>query len=232
MISCRARGAWENSQLQPRKIPAALLCALPLLYLVYCYGLTATGMLGPDEPRYAAIGRAMAQSGDWITPRLWGSPWFEKPALLYWMTAGATKLGFGTELAPRLPVAICSVAFLIFFWWILNCEFGCRAAWLSTLILATSGMWIGYSEIGVTDIPMTVFFSAAMLLVARPSGSPAGERPGGSRYRAAGILFALAVLAKGLGPIVLAAPLLRFGIWRWLHPRFLIPFFAVALPWY
>ncbi|HJZ98330.1 MAG TPA: hypothetical protein VKE70_17590, partial [Candidatus Solibacter sp.] len=43
---------------------------------------------------------------------------------------------------------------------------------------------------------------------------------------------ALAVLAKGLGPIVLAAPLLRFGLRRWLHPRFLVPFFAVALPWY
>ncbi|HJZ95228.1 MAG TPA: phospholipid carrier-dependent glycosyltransferase, partial [Candidatus Solibacter sp.] len=128
--------------------------AVPLVYIVYFLGLTATGMLGPDEPRYAAIGRAMAQSGDWITPRLWGIPWFEKPALLYWMTAGATKLGFGAELAPRLPVAICSVAFLIFFWWMLNSEFGCRAAWLSTLILATSGMWIGYSQIGVTDIPM------------------------------------------------------------------------------
>ena len=69
------------------RIPRKLLLAAPLLVVLYFYGLTTTGLLGPDEPRYAAIGREMAISGDWVTPRLWGQPWFEKPALLYWMTA-------------------------------------------------------------------------------------------------------------------------------------------------
>ncbi|HSW51218.1 MAG TPA: hypothetical protein VLH09_13630, partial [Bryobacteraceae bacterium] len=76
------------------------------LYLVYFYGLTGAGLIGPDEPRYASIGREMARSGDWVTPRLWGDPWFEKPPLLYWMTASATRLGLGDDLAPRLPVAL------------------------------------------------------------------------------------------------------------------------------
>ncbi len=48
------------------------------LFFLYFFGLTRTGLIGPDEPRYAAIGRAMAATGDWITPRLWGAPWFEK----------------------------------------------------------------------------------------------------------------------------------------------------------
>jgi 4-amino-4-deoxy-L-arabinose transferase len=215
--------------LHPRKIPAALLWALPLLYLVYFYGLTAIGVLLPDEPRYAAIGRAMARSGDWITPRLWGSPWFEKPALLYWMTGVATRLGLGTELAPRLPVALCAVAFLFFFWWVLNREFGCRAAWMSTLILATSGMWIGFSQSGVTDIPMTVFYSAAMLLAL-----PWLARRDTRTLPLAAVCLAVSVLAKGIGPIVLVAPLLLGGrrIVDWLKPRVLVPFFAVALPWY
>jgi 4-amino-4-deoxy-L-arabinose transferase-like glycosyltransferase len=207
--------------------------------VVYFFGLSASGVLGPDEPRYAAIGRAMAQSGDWITPRLWGSPWFEKPALLYWMTAAATKLGFGLELAPRLPVAITALVFLIFFWWILNREFGCRAAWLSTLILGTSGMWIGYSQVGITDIPMTASFSAAMLLAMGwvAGASEAETKNLRARRRAlpgAAALFGLAVLAKGLGPIVLAAPILLGGrrIIDWLKPSVLAPFFLVAAPWY
>jgi 4-amino-4-deoxy-L-arabinose transferase-like glycosyltransferase len=218
-----------------------LLLALPLLYLVYFFGLNAIGILLPDEPRYAAIGRAMAQTGDWITPRLWGSPWFEKPALLYWMTGAATRLGLDTELAPRLPVTLSAVAFLVFFWWILNHEFGCRAAWLATLILATSGMWIGYSQSGVTDIPMTVCYSAAMLLAMRWFGA-ADDRPGSSdRAREArrwlplaAALFGLSVLAKGIGPIALAFPLVLGGrrVIDWLRPSVLAAFFVVALPWY
>ena len=76
--------------------PAALLTALLLLALVgilYLFQLSAVGVLGPDEPRYSAIGHAMLQSGDYVTPRLWGSPWFEKPPLLYWMTAAGAALG-------------------------------------------------------------------------------------------------------------------------------------------
>src|SRR3954452_20994550 len=122
----------------PLRKPQLWLFAALLIYFLFFFHLTATGMLGPDEPRYAAIGRAMARSGDWITPRLWGQPWFEKPALLYWMTAAGFRMGLGPELAPRLPVALASIAFLVLYWWLLRGEFGCRAAWMATLILGTS----------------------------------------------------------------------------------------------
>jgi 4-amino-4-deoxy-L-arabinose transferase len=200
-----------------------------LVYLLYFFRLGAAGMLGADEPRYAAIGREMARSGDWITPRLWGQPWFEKPALLYWMTGGAFRLGFGPDLAPRLPVALLSVAFLVFFWWILWREFGCRAAWLSTLILGTTAGWIGFSQVGVTDLPLTATFSAAMLLAL-----PWIARRDTRMLPAASALLGFAVLAKGLLPLVLAAPLIvAWRYWRDLvRPRVILPFLVVALPWY
>src|ERR1700691_412746 len=110
------------------RIPRAWWLAIPLLAILYFCGLSSSGMLGPDEPRYASISREMARSGDWITPRLWGEPWFEKPALLYWMAAAALRLGLNEDLAPRLPVALVSVAFLLFFYWILRHEFGDPAA--------------------------------------------------------------------------------------------------------
>ena len=81
-----------------RRAGLVLVCALTAA--LYLAQLTAMGMVGPDEPRYAAVGRAMALSGDWITPRLWGHPWFEKPALLYWMTAAGFRMGLGPDLAP------------------------------------------------------------------------------------------------------------------------------------
>ena len=211
------------------KIPRLLWLGLPVAYVLYLFRLGGFGLIGPDEPRYAAIGREMARSGDWITPRLWGQPWFEKPALLYWMTGAGFRSGLGPELAPRLPVALLSIGFLLFFWWRVKREFGCMAASLAAMILATSAAWIGFSQVGVTDLPLTAAFSAAMLL-ALPWIAKREERG----LPAASAALGLAVLAKGLLPLALAAPLaLRI---RWfrdlLRPSVLLPFFVVALPWY
>jgi 4-amino-4-deoxy-L-arabinose transferase-like glycosyltransferase len=225
----------------PRKIPRLVWAVLPLAYLLYFYGLGAVGLLGKDEPRYASVAREMARSGDWVTPRLWGQPWFEKPALSYWMIGAGFRLGLGPDLAPRLPVALLAVAFLGFYWWILGREFGCRAAWMATLILGTTGMWIGYSQVGVTDLPLTATFSAAMLLCL-----PWVARRDGRFLPAAGALLGLAALAKGLVPLALAAPLIWWMKDWWMKSpparkqsgtnvpllRMIAAFSVVALPWY
>ena len=183
-------------------------------------------MLLPDEPRYAAIGKAMAGAGDWVTPRLWGEPWFEKPALLYWMTAVGFKAGLDDDLAPRLPVALMSVAFLIFFFLELRKQFSEQAAIYATAILATSAGWLGYSHISVPDLPMSAALAASMLLVTRESIS---LRPA----IVAGALLGIAILAKGLVPIVLFAPALWF---LWNKKKQLLILIAVAAivaaPWY
>lgn len=200
------------------------------LYFLYFFDLTVLGMYSTDEPRYAAIGRAMAHSGDWITPRLWGQPWFEKPALLYWMTGAATLAGLGPDLAPRLPVALASVAFLIFFYRALHREFGFRAALYSAMVLATSAGWIVYSQIAVPDLPLAVTFSAAMLLAL-----PWLRARDTSRLPLAAAMLGLAVLAKGLVPLVLAIPLLWTARRQWIDlakPAVIGIFTIVALPWY
>ena len=212
----------------PRKIPRLLWVVLPLAYLAYFYDLSAAGLLGPDEPRYASVSREMARSGDWITPRLWGTPWFEKPALLYWLSGAGFRLGLSSELAPRLPVALIAVAFLVFYWWALRREFTCRAAWLATLILGSSGMWVAYSQNGVTDMPLAATYSAGMLLAL-----PWVARRDTTQLPAAAAMFGLAVLAKGLVPLALAAPLLLGRHVRdWLRWRVVLSFVLIALPWY
>lgn len=182
---------------------------LPLL-LLYLYKLGGAGFgIDPDEPRYASIGREMAQSGDWVTPHLNGEPWYEKPPLLYWMTGAATRLGLRDEWAARLPVALLSLAFLIFFFSIVEREFSARAAMLATAILGTSAGWIGYSFVAVTDLPMAVLFSAAMLIAlfdTRPRrGRPGGELPIAAGW-IAGALLGLAILAKAFLPAALFIP--------------------------
>ncbi len=190
--------------------------------MLYFFGLARTGLLGPDEPRYAAIGRAMAESGDWITPRLWGQPWFEKPALLYWMTGAGFKLGLGADLAPRLPVAVLSVAFLLYFYWMLRREFGATPALYASAILATSAGWLAYSHVAVPDLPLAASFAAAMLIAMR-----------GRASLAAGVLLGVAILAKGLVPLALFLPAVVHlrKQWRQLLLAGAVAI-AIAAPWY
>jgi 4-amino-4-deoxy-L-arabinose transferase-like glycosyltransferase len=71
--------------------------------------LGAIGLVGPDEPRYVWIARAMAETGDWVIPRLYGQPWFEKPILYYWAAAIGFRLHLSAEWAARLPSAFAAL---------------------------------------------------------------------------------------------------------------------------
>jgi 4-amino-4-deoxy-L-arabinose transferase-like glycosyltransferase len=48
----------------------------------------------------------MLASGDYITPRLYGVAWFEKPALMYWLAALGFKLFGLNEFGARFPSAL------------------------------------------------------------------------------------------------------------------------------
>jgi 4-amino-4-deoxy-L-arabinose transferase-like glycosyltransferase len=216
---------------------AALRRTLPLTTVaiaigaLYLYDLSGVGVLSSDEPRYAAVGHAMALTHDFVTPRLWGSPWFEKPPLLYWFIAAGRSLGLGPDLAGRLPVTLLSLAFLVAYFALLRREFGRPAAAVSTALLATSAAWLGFSSVAVTDIPLAVFFGLATIL-ALPlvSGKSSSVGP---RLSAIGICVGLASLAKGFVPFALALPFFWFlrSYWRkwWIAALWC---FAVAAPWY
>ncbi len=190
-------------------------------------------MLGPDEPRYAAVGEAMAHSGDLITPRLWGSPWFEKPPLLYWMTAAGTRARLKPEVAARLPVALLSLGFLAASFLLLRREFCFLAAAVSTALLATSAGWIVYSSLCLTDLPLAVSFSLAVYLalpLLRASPHTAYLR---WRLFGVGVALGLAMLAKGLVPIALALPFCWF-LWTFRRSWWaaIAGCTAIAGPWY
>ena len=214
-----------------RYLPLAT-CALAVVCF-YLYNLGGVGLLSTDEPRYAAIGQAMAQTGDWVNPILWGKPWFEKPPLVYWMSAAFFWLGEKPEVAARLPVVLLSLAFFGAAGWLVAREFGNLAAVVSVGLLATSAGWIAYSNFCLTDAPMAVFFTLALLLALPLLRNEPDERRVALRFAGIGACLGLAVLAKGLLPLGLAVPLAWFlrKWWRawWLAAMAL---FGTAAPWY
>jgi 4-amino-4-deoxy-L-arabinose transferase-like glycosyltransferase len=194
---------------------------VPLL-LLYLLDLGGVGFISTDEPRYASIGREMARSGDWVTPRLDGSAWFEKPPLLYWMTAAGNAAGLPDEWAARLPVALLSLAFLLLFFYFIAREFSIRTAIAATTILATSAGWLAYSFSALTDLPMSAMLGAAMLITLFENRKWSGF--------AAGALLGLAVLGKSFVPLVLFAPV--FLTARGKRAPIVLGVVVVAAPWH
>ncbi len=213
----------------------ATTAAGSLAVALYLVPVSMRGLVGPDEPRYASIALHMAESGDWVTPTLWGEPWFEKPALLFWLGAMGHMLGL--DAYTRIPVALLSLAFLGFFHWRVRASYDGPTATMATSILATSAGWVAYSDAGVFDAPVTVFTSAAVLCLLPWANGSDGD--GGFRIAGFGALLGLGVLSKGLvAPIVAlfaAIPLVlrdRHRVLDLVGVRALVPFLAVCVPWY
>jgi 4-amino-4-deoxy-L-arabinose transferase-like glycosyltransferase len=212
-----------------RKISWAVLILLTL-YVCYFSHLGAFGLIGPDEPRYAWIARDMAESGDWVTPRLYGKPWFEKPVLYYWAAAVCFKFFGVNEASARLPGAVCALlATLALAWLAFRLGGWQMARWVLLLLPSAVGM-IGFSHAASTDMPFSAMLSVAMVCAAvaidvvpgnflrkdRRDGLPAEETPEGqSVFRQAkktiyislaffGFFLGLAVLAKGPAALILA----------------------------
>jgi len=203
-----------------RKISWGVLILLTL-YVCYFSHLGAFGFIGPDEPRYAWIARDMAESGDWITPRLYSKPWFEKPVLYYWAAAVCSKLFGVNETSARLPSAICALlATLALAWMALRIGGWQMARWVLLLLPSTVGM-IGFSHAASTDMPFSAMLSIAMVCAAvaldlvpgnfleknPPDRLPAeetGEDESVSRHRKKTIYLSLALFGFFLGLAVLA----------------------------
>jgi 4-amino-4-deoxy-L-arabinose transferase-like glycosyltransferase len=201
-------------------------------------GLRALGLVGPDEPRYMFIARAMLQSGDWITPRLYGQPWFEKPVLYYWAAAAAFRLfGIG-EFAARLPSALAALLATAAMAWAALRSYGLDAAWLTLLMLPTTIATLGFARAATPDMLFSALLAAAAVTAAEML---AKKRPGQLARLTFGIFLGAAMLAKGPAAVLLAGGAvclwaLASGQWRatfrLTHPISVAAFVAVAAPWY
>ena len=222
---------------------------LVTLYICYFSHLGVIGFVGPDEPRYAWIARDMAESGDWVTPRLYGKPWFEKPPLLYWGGAIFFKLGGDRtpEVAARLPSAISALFATLALAWLAWRTYGEECARWLLLLLPTSVGMIGFSHAAATDMPFAGMLTIAMVCAAVALGLVDNEDTSilpHTPWRALllfGFFLGLAALAKGPAAIILSGGALFFwaiftkrwrAAFRLLHPAAIAAFCMTALPWY
>ncbi|HEY0319953.1 MAG TPA: glycosyltransferase family 39 protein [Pyrinomonadaceae bacterium] len=178
--------------------------------LAYLYGLGNFPFVGPDEPRYAEVAREMLTRGDMVTPTLGGHPWFEKPALPYWiMVAGYRLFGAG-ESSARLGFALMGLLTGWVVYWIgSRTESACAdkegIRWLalaSGVAAASSAGLVLFSHGVNFDIPLTLTTTIALGCFF------VSELEGERRRR----IWLLAGFYGGMGAALLAKGLIGFII--------------------
>ncbi len=214
-----------------------LLAAL----LIWFGNLEYRKLVRPDEGRYAEIPREMAASGDWVTPRLNGIKYYEKPPLQYWATAAAYKAFGEHHWTAILWSALTGFLGILLVWHAGRRLFSPDAGLYAGLILASSLLYALIGHINTLDMGLTLFMGLGLagFLLAQRDGATAKE----NRFwmHMAWAAMALALLSKGLIGIALPGAVLvlytlierDFALWKRLHiGTGLLVFLLVAAPWF
>ena len=80
---------------------------LAITVIVRLATLGAYPLPDPSESRYAEMARKMLETGNWLVPQFdYGTPFWGKPPLSFWLTAVSMKVFGVNEFAARLPSAL------------------------------------------------------------------------------------------------------------------------------
>jgi 4-amino-4-deoxy-L-arabinose transferase-like glycosyltransferase len=190
----------------------------------------------------AQIARNMITSGDWVTPRLDGIIYLEKPPLIYWLIAFSFKVFGVHDWAARVPVALSAIALC----WLTAAfgiwAFGKRAGFYAGLCMATCvGLWL-FTRVLIPDVMLTATIALAMWALLRVLDEDEPHPRGWAYILAAslgtGLLLKSLIgvvfpVAAGLIYRAFTRQLLVARTWKRLHPfaGTLIILF-IAIPWH
>ena len=205
-----------------------LIVAVAALFIIL-FGIGGTPLLDPDEPVYAETAREMLQTGDFLSPRIFGNFWYDKPPMYYWLVAIAQFIFGDGEFAARFPAAIMACATSVMVYIAGTKLFNERAGFWSAMILTSCVQFFYLGKAAVTDTTLLFFMTGALFSFIH------------KRYWLMYICMALATVTKG--PIGIVFPgaiiflyLLFMGqlkeILRMHVIRGLLLYFVLATPWY
>lgn len=186
-------------------------------------------LLDPDEPVYAETPKEMFAFSEFVSPRIFGEYWYDKPPMYYWLVAASYKLFGVGEFAARFPSALLGLVCILAVYSFSLRLFNQGTALASGLVLVTSIEYFYLGKAAVTDITLNLFLTLSLLSFIT------------KRYYWFYFWAGLATLTKG--PIGLVFPgtivFLYLIATRQLTelknmkiPAGVIIYFLVGIPWY
>ena len=210
---------------------------LAVAVLVCFTGNALVKITDPVESNYALTAMEMLQSGDYVSPRIFGNYWYDKPVLFYWELMAAFSLFGTTEFAARFFPSVFGLVGVVMAYAFASRLYDRKTGFVAALVLVTSLEYFYLSHAVITDMTLFVFFSATLMLFYLAYSE---NRP--RLYYGAYVCAALAVLTKGpVGFILPGLIIVLFLLWRrdfksiFLHIKLfsgLLLFFVIAGLWY
>jgi 4-amino-4-deoxy-L-arabinose transferase-like glycosyltransferase len=216
---------------------ASWLWMAAVFFAIYCASLFTPPLLDDVDAAHAQAAQYIAHTGDWISPRINGIRYIEKPPLPYWAVAFLYRVtGFENAFTTHLPNALAMLGLAWLSWLWARRAWGPRAGLYAGLgVLASVGPFL-FTRFIIPESILAFFLLLALycLLTGLEWNQP-------SRIYWSWASVALALLTKGL-----IAPVFFFGAaipyllltgqwrrWRALKPftGFLL-FLAIAAPWH
>jgi len=190
----------------------------------------------------AQIARNMITSGDWVTPRLDGVVYLEKPPLIYWLIAASYEVFGVHDWAARIPIAVAAIALC----WLTAAfgiwAFGKRAGFYAGLCMATCvGLWL-FTRVLIPDVVLTLTIALATWALLRVLDDEEPNRRVWAYTLAASLGVGLLLksligvvfpVAAGVIYLALTRQLLSVRTWKRLHPiAGAVIILLISLPWH
>jgi len=210
-----------------------------LCYSLFLFGNSVFSLTDPDEAFYSLTAHEMVAHHEWMTPLIFGQPQFEKPPLTYWLLETAFKTWGESPFTARFfPAIFATIGVMAIYFLALMGFKDERKAFLSAIVLATSGFYAAMGKMVFTDTIFTVFILLAMTMFVFGYTYPRRQD-----VSFIGFYFfcALATLTKGpLGLVIPQMTVILFLLYQrqtaflknWYLLAGLFLYLVIALPWY
>jgi 4-amino-4-deoxy-L-arabinose transferase-like glycosyltransferase len=212
--------------------------ALVSIVLLRLFSLGAYPLQDTTEARYAEIARIMLETQNWVTPQFdYGIPFWGKPPLATWLSAGSFQLFGVTEFAARLPSLLLGIIMLVAVYFLAKRQRSADLGLMATFVLASSVLF--FISVGAVLMDTALVTGITLSMIAFWLRMNKGERIWGYVFF---IGLTIGLLSKGpLTLVLVGTPIGLWALWQgnlkevwqripWLTGSLLM--LALTLPWY
>ena len=129
---------------------------------VHFAALFSPSLLDDADSTHAIAAQHIALGGDWVTLKIDGVRYLEKPPLPYWLAAVDYRIFGYNVFATHLPLSLSVLALAFLAWIWARRAYGDRAAFYAALSILTSAGIFLFTRIFIPEVLITFLLALAL----------------------------------------------------------------------